>query len=65
MICWFQNMFRVGMEDVPQIVFTPTYMPRDPNFKDNWRGKCRMDNLKDCQHIKVTPRHVYIINHSQ
>ena len=41
--------------DVPQIVTRSNYPARDPNLKDNWRGRPRQDisNLDD-QIIQVT-----------
>ena len=35
--------------EVPQIITKSKYLPRDPNLKDNWRGRARQDlsNMDD------------------
>ena len=44
-----QNDFHVPLMEVPQIITKSKYPPRDPNLKDNWRGRARQDlsNMDD------------------
>ena len=46
---YFQNDFHVPLTEVPQIVTKSKYPARDPNLKDNWRGRARQDlsNIDD------------------
>lgn len=39
----FQNRFNIPWYDVPQIVTQSKYPQRDPELKDNWRGRARQD----------------------
>ncbi|KAK3610727.1 hypothetical protein CHS0354_028120 [Potamilus streckersoni] len=37
------NCFKIPWDKVPQIIPKAKYPPRDPNLKDNWRGRPRQD----------------------
>jgi hypothetical protein len=39
----FQNDFKVPLSQIPQIITQSKYPERDPNLKDNWRGRARKD----------------------
>ena len=39
MLFFPQNEFKIPLSDVPQITVQTKYAKRDPNLKDNWRGK--------------------------
>ena len=55
----FQNDFQVPLVEVPQIITRSKYPPRDPNLKDNWRGKARQDiSSIDDQIIQVIVKSV-------
>lgn len=52
-IC-LQNDFQVPLSDIPQIVTSSKYPERDPNLRDNWRGRSRKYSSNiDNQIIKV------------
>ncbi|KAL3877356.1 hypothetical protein ACJMK2_035078 [Sinanodonta woodiana] len=37
------NCFEIPWNELPQIIAKSKYPPRDPNLKDNWRGRPRQD----------------------
>jgi len=51
----FQNDFSVPLKDVPILVASTHYPDRDPDLRDNWRGRPRQDisNITD-KIIKVS-----------